>query len=299
MNMDDEMREIFDKLRIFEKAYDLIRFVDPISKKTFNYKNNTITELEIRCFDFWGRNKMCDNCASIRAFNENQTIIKLEYTQDMIYMITAIPFELSDKRIVIELMKDATNSIIFGAKDGTGENKSEIFAMIENMNNLALKDALTGLYNRRYINEKLPIDLINSALMDQSLSVIMGDIDFFKKVNDTYGHLFGDCVLKSFADTLSGCIKRESDWVARFGGEEFLICLPGASLGRAVKIAESMRKSVEEKNFLCGENHLKITSSFGVYNVKSNQGNNVEGLIKCVDEKLYLAKNNGRNRIEY
>jgi len=65
----------------------------------------------------------------------------------------------------------------------------------------------------------------------------MVDIDFFKKVNDTYGHITGDCTLKSFAETLSGCIKRESDWVSRYGGEEFIICLPGAGLEKAIEIA--------------------------------------------------------------
>ncbi len=98
-------------------------------------------------------------------------------------------------------------------------NHSEIYDMIDSMSNLALKDTLTGIYNRRYINEKLPVDLISASLSEQSLSIIMVDIYFFKKINDTYGHLTGDCTLKIFAETLSGCIRRESDWVSRYGGE--------------------------------------------------------------------------------
>ncbi|MDP4091512.1 MAG: GGDEF domain-containing protein [Bacillota bacterium] len=164
--------------------------------------------------------------------------IKQIYTKDKIYMITAIPFELSGRRIVIELMKGTTNSLIVGTGEGNSENRSEIHVMIDSMNNLALKDALTGVYSRRYINEKLPIDLVSAALLEQNLSIIIADIDHFKKVNDTFSHLTGDCVLKKFTEVISGCIQRTSDWIARFGGEEFLICLPGAGAGRAAEIAE-------------------------------------------------------------
>jgi two-component system, cell cycle response regulator len=296
---DAEMQEVFDKLKIFEKMYEDIRFVDPVFKKIVNYKNNSVSELDVRCFDFWGKNKICDNCVSVRAFNENETFVKVEYSKDKIYMITAIPFELSHRRIVIELMKDITKSMIFGTAEESNDNKSEIYAMIESMNNLALKDALTGVYNRRYINEKLPIDIISAALAQQNMSIIIADIDYFKNANDTYGHLAGDCVLKNFAETLTQCIQRESDWVARFGGEEFLICLPGANLEKAVEIAKLMRKNVEEKETLYGENTLRITASFGVCSVNTKQGDSVDTLIQSADSKLYLAKNSGRNRVEF
>ena len=169
---------------------------------------------------------------------------------------------------------------------------TEIHSMIDNMNNLALKDPLTQIYNRRYMEEKLPIDLVNSVLLSQPLSIIMADIDFFKKVNDTYGHLTGDCVLKSFTETISECIKRGSDWIARYGGEEFVVCLPGANLERAKELAEQMRKSIEEKSINCGENKIKITASFGVCsaNVKTTQSESIKELIQRVDDKLYLPK---------
>ena len=108
--------------------------------------------------------------------------------------------------------------MVFRNGNENNDNNSEIYAMIDSMNNLGLKDSLTGIYNRRYINEKLPIELTIASLSEQSVSIIMVDIDFFSKVNDTYGHITGDCTLKSFAETLSGCIKRDSDWVVRRGG---------------------------------------------------------------------------------
>lgn len=293
---DKEVQEVLDKLVIFERMYDHIRLVDPIIKKVINYSNNTVTELAVKCFDFWGENKICDNCVSIRAFNENKTFVKIEYALNKIYMVMAIPIELSNRKIVIELLKDTTDSMVY--KNGNNENNSEIYAMIDSMNNLLLKDTLTGIYNRRYINEKLPVDFINAALSDQSLSIIIVDIDFFKKINDTYGHLTGDFTLKNFADTLSGCIKRKSDWVSRYGGEEFLICLPGAEVEMAIELAEYIRRTVEANVILSGEHTIKITASFGVCSIKPIVGDIVEDFIECADKKLYEAKHNGRNRVE-
>ena len=294
---DKEVQDIIDKLAVFDKMYEVMRFVDPVHKKVISYKNNKVSELSAQCFDFWGKNKICDNCISIRALNENKTFVKVEFTSDKVFMITAIPFEIEDRRIVSELLKDTTNSMIL--KNGEYENTSEIYAMIDGMNNLALKDPLTNIYNRRYINERLPVDLISTALSDQEITIIMADIDFFKKVNDTYGHLVGDEVLKIFASTISFCLKRETDWLARFGGEEFLICLPGAGIKKGVDIAEKIRREIESKEIVSGNNTIKITASFGVCSVRPTQDIKMESLIEVADKKLYLAKNNGRNRVEY
>lgn len=296
---DIDLQEVLDKVSIFDKIYEILRLVDPIQKKVVSYKNNIISDLDGSCFDFWGKNLMCNNCVSIRAYYENKTFVKIEYSEERIFVITAIPIELNNRRIVIELLKDNTDSLIFTGIEGQSSNRSEIYTMIDYMNNLVMKDELTGIYNRRYINEKLPVDLLEASLLEQSLSIIIADIDFFKKVNDVYGHLVGDCALKSFVNILKECLQRKSDWIARYGGEEFLICIPGADLDRTLEIAELMRKSVEETEINCKEDTFKITASFGVYNAIPKKGDTIEIFIGQADTKLYLAKDNGRNRVEY
>ncbi|AFM41723.1 diguanylate cyclase (GGDEF) domain-containing protein [Desulfosporosinus acidiphilus SJ4] len=197
---------------------------------------------------------------------------------------------------IYELLKNTTENIA-----NENDNCPEIYELIDRMSNLALKDTLTGTYNRRYINQKLPVDIISASLSEQSLSIIIADIDFFKKVNDSYGHVTGDHILKSFADILSGCIQRESDWISRFGGEEFLICLPGAGVEKAKEIAERMRSTIENEAIACGKHLIKITASFGVCSIKPSPRApkiNAEKLIECADHKLYIAKSNGRNRVE-
>ena len=111
---DIEVQEVIDKLIVFEKMYDVMRIVDPVNKKIIKLDNiDNISDVRINCFEFWGKTKACNNCISIRAYNENQTFIKIEYTQKKIFMVTAIPFELEERRIVIEMLKDTTNSFIF------------------------------------------------------------------------------------------------------------------------------------------------------------------------------------------
>lgn len=292
---DNELQKIIEKLNIFENAYDLIRLVDPVKKNIINLHNNVTEDTGIRCFDYWGKNKVCDNCISIRAFRDNKTYIKMEYNEDNIYMVTAIPIELSDRRLVMELLKNATDSLIL---DSDRDRYSEMYAMIDNMNNIAMKDSLTGIYNRRYMSEKLPIELANAVIAEHSLSVIMTDIDFFKNVNDTYGHLAGDSVLRQFAQLLAKSLSRDTDWVARYGGEEFIICLPHAGHKRATEIAELMRKNLENYIMDCGENKLQITASFGVSTMTAESSLSMEQLIGLADNKLYEAKHNGRNRVE-
>ncbi len=296
---DNEISQLLDCINIFRQLYDHIRFVDPVNANIINLspKNKLEKVEELKCYNFWGVNRTCKNCISMRAFIENKFFIRIENRSDRIFLTMAVPLVLEKRKIIIELIKDATDSIFF--ENSISCNFLEVLKKIEKINNLALKDALTGVYNRRYINEKLPIDLMTTAASDISLSVIMIDIDHYKLVNDTYGHLVGDTVLKILAETIQSCIKRETDWVARYGGEEFFICLPGAQLPKAVEIAENIRKAIEDRMIKVGTEEIRVTASFGVSSNKYTKDSNFEDVIDEADRKLYRAKKNGRNRVEW
>ncbi len=293
-----ETGEYLNGLDLLDKISDITRIVDPVKKRVIRYHNSEIDVEEIRCFDFWGKNKVCDNCISMRAYHENATYFKIEYNKDKIYMITAVPHSLDGRRIVIEILKDITNSYVLDFKNDAVVDQT-IHMLIDNMNKLAFSDSLTGLYNRRYIAEKLPVDLLNTALSSTHLSLIMADIDHFKKVNDDYGHVAGDDTLQNVAKLFFGCLKRESDWISRYGGEEFLICMPGADLEAAKKAAQRMRQALEDAVTVFEEKEIRVTASFGIYSPESTINESVEELLKHADEKLYQAKRNGRNRVEY
>lgn len=297
--MEDNLSTYISSGIILEKISDIKRIVDPLKKKVISFKENGIYTEEIKCFDFWGKNKICDNCISIRAYNDNTSYVKIEYNEDKMYMVTAFPYNISGNKVIVEILKDITNSMFLESSELPGIDRSGITALIDNMNQQAFTDPLTGVYNRRYIMEKLPVDVLNSTLLSREISIIMVDLDFFKEVNDNYGHLAGDSILKNSAKLLSNCLKRRSDWVARFGGEEFLVCMPDSNLETALATAENMRRSLEESCISFENKNISITASFGIFSGKITGGETVDELIGYADKKMYQAKKNGRNKIEY
>ncbi|WP_088189702.1 GGDEF domain-containing protein [Desulfosporosinus sp. FKA] len=156
-------------------------------------------------------------------------------------------------------------------------------------------DTLTGLYNRRCIMKKLEEELIRNNGRKNSFSIIIGDIDYFKKINDTFGHDCGDYVLKVVSKSLQDAV-RERDVVSRWGGEEFLILLPETASEGACKLADRMRKILEEQIIEYNGYKVKITMTFGVTSVNDNYGK-VEDIIKKADCALYEGKRRGRNCI--
>ena len=157
-------------------------------------------------------------------------------------------------------------------------------------------DALTGLANRRHIEERLTEMYEHSSRLSEPLSCVMCDIDKFKSVNDTYGHQAGDAVLRQFAKILQG-EAREIDRIGRYGGEEFLLLLPGTVLDAAVTFADRVRKAVEEHTFTFDGGTLKRTASFGVSGWPHPAITHCETLVKMADDALYVAKETGRNKV--
>ena len=161
---------------------------------------------------------------------------------------------------------------------------------------MAVTDALTGLYNRRYLESQLTQLIEQSADRGKGLSLLTLDIDFFKSVNDTYGHDAGDRVLQEVAGRIRGCV-RGGDLACRTGGEEFVVVLPGADLGIAEKVGERIRKAIAARPFMLGPgSHLTVTASLGV-SALASAPDTVEDLLKRADRALYRAKREGRNRV--
>lgn len=157
---------------------------------------------------------------------------------------------------------------------------------------LMLTDPLTGIPNRRHLDDRLIMELARQARYGQPLAVIMTDIDWFKRVNDSYGHAVGDDVLKAFADTLRKNI-RQSDFLARYGGEEFILLLPNSTPQEAVAMAERMRMAI--KGLVFDDIDLHITASFGV--IISHPGEKMQDVIDRVDRAMYASKSGGRDRV--
>lgn len=299
--MQSGLESLINNLSMLEKLYDIVRIVEPLKKRNIYYENDEIKILDSNCYGFWKLKKHCPNCVSMRAYNEKDTFVKFEYNKEKIYMIMASPIFINDDKYVIEMLKDVTNTGII--EDFHNKTTIEIQSFLNEMNDKIIKDELTGVYNRRFINERLPIDIFKSISLKSPLSLVMLDIDFFKSINDNYGHFIGDSILSNLALLIDNSIRKDSDWVARYGGEEFIIALDNTDNDAAYKISEEIRKKVEEKVFEYEGNRIKITLSLGIYTLDKDASdkniidkNGVDVMINYADEKLYQAKRAGRNK---
>ncbi|MDD2717748.1 MAG: diguanylate cyclase [Candidatus Wallbacteria bacterium] len=160
---------------------------------------------------------------------------------------------------------------------------------------LSITDGLTGVFIRRYFQVRLNEEVFHAKRYKTDLSMIMLDIDHFKSFNDTYGHQVGDAVLRHVAKTTAGVIRKEIDFVARYGGEEFAVVCPGTPYEGALKLAERIRKTIEDNPLNHEKKPLKVTCSLGVSHLIREMG--VERFIEIADQALYKAKETGRNRV--
>ena len=165
----------------------------------------------------------------------------------------------------------------------------------EEIYRLTTIDGLTQIFNKRYFLDTLEREVARSHRYRRALSLVMFDIDHFKKVNDGYGHLAGDYVLKHLAQTVRAKIRRE-DCFARYGGEEFAIVLPEIDNGNCLPFAEKIREIVEKTDFKFENARIPLTISMGIATVDPELGD-AAAIIKRADERLYEAKASGRNRV--
>jgi diguanylate cyclase (GGDEF)-like protein len=169
--------------------------------------------------------------------------------------------------------------------------KRDLMRARDQMRHFAEHDDLTGLWNHRVIMKRLHQEVERAAREGAQLSVILVDLDHFKRINDTYGHPAGDLVLKEIGAIFMRSV-RSYDWVGRYGGEEFLLILPGSGFVSSRIRAEQLRAAVEAANIADGETSIQVTASFGV---ACGSGAGFESLIRAADAALYCAKDNGRN----
>ena len=177
---------------------------------------------------------------------------------------------------------------------GLGFGAILLFDKQKQLTNLALYDPLTGLMNRRGLDFKLTVSLDSAKRSDKCLSAIAVDIDFFKNINDTYGHDGGDVVLEEIGKLLS-THARSGDICCRFGGEEFIIALPDTESENAIQIAERIRREIAEMQIAFDSRTINLTSSFGV--ATHCGAIDVDYLLKDADKALYKAKETGRNKV--
>jgi diguanylate cyclase (GGDEF)-like protein len=229
----------------------------------------------------------------MRCFTENDTFVKLEYADNAIFLVTASPVEIDGNTYIVEIIKNISQNGTIISNKSNSEFAEEL---LSDLNNKIITDDLTGAFNKRYINERLPVDVSNNIINGSPLTIIMADIDYFKKVNDNHGHIIGDKVLKDFISIITNNLRSNTtDWVGRYGGEEFLIVLNETDINTAFEISEKIRIQLEATTFKYNNLEIKITSSFGIHSLNTTVID-IENFISNADKNLYIAKISGRNK---
>lgn len=219
------------------------------------------------------------------------SVICLSFTSIGSYML-AVREGLKESRAgLVSSHKEITRQ-----RDELQSAHKELQDALRQLGELAVRDDLTGLFNRRQFGETLNTQIAVAQTTGAPFGILLIDIDHFKAVNDTYGHLSGDDILRSFSHIAMKCL-RKTDFIARFGGEEFVILLPNTEKSDLLECAERVRNYIRSLSFDNISEGLKITVSLGASHYMT--GESSEALLERVDDALYLAKDKGRDQVVY
>ncbi len=262
-------------IKELSKVFDVVRLLDEETLETGNIKDKTDIEgFPCKCYSFWKKRNNCKNCTSREAFRKKNEQLKLEYLDANIYQVISKYVEIDGKPYVMELINQMNADAVM---DEDGRN--ELIKQLSGYNRELYTDALTGIYNRRYYEERIR----NSNM---SAGVAMIDLDDFKIYNDTFGHDAGDLALTTVVGIIKDNIRR-TDMLIRMGGDEFLLVMPDiAEQAFADKLNQIQGKIHSSK--VPGYSQLRLSVSIG--GVLSGSGSTVERAIRKADQFMYQAK---------
>ena len=263
-----------EEAKMLEKVFDVVRFLEGDFFEQMQDDPRIGVKIGMcQCYDFWKKNKPCENCTSMKAYAEKKQKTKLEFLDADVFLVISRYLEIDDEVCVMELVKHLENDTLI---DTDGRDK--LVGKLKGYQDKLYIDPVTGVYNRRYFEDEI-------RNMQNSAGVAMIDLDDFKLYNDIYGHDMGDQVLCIVADVIKNCI-RKTDKLIRYGGDEFLLILSdmvrGTLRGKLLQIQEAIENATIPN---CPR--LKLTASIG--GVISEDGKIDEAIAKA-DQLMYKAK---------
>jgi diguanylate cyclase (GGDEF)-like protein/PAS domain S-box-containing protein len=279
-------------------AQNRIVDINPAMEKFLNH----------RCTSFLGKSASevlavwVDQSAALSSGEETRTELRIPNAPSRYLDLRVTPLYDKHQRLTGRLMvfRDVTErkqveKKLRSANDRLQSQLIEIGTLQSKLRSQAIRDPLTDLFNRRYLDETFDRELARAAREGYPVCVIMLDIDHFKKVNDTYGHEAGDFILKALAKALSARSRR-GDFACRFGGEEFVVVMPNIAVETAYKRAEDLREALNSLYIPYGGFNLTMTISMGIASYPSN-GEDRESVLRAADRAMYAAKRAGRDHI--
>lgn len=243
------------------------------------------------------KNQFLESIQENRKVNQREVVFKKLDGSQLLGLVTMIPSFYEEEEVALFCIIDMTDQkrveeMLKQNNEDINKLNKELMIMNSTLINKSIKDGLTNLYNHQYMNEVLETKLQETSETKEELCVMMLDVDNFKSVNDRFGHQIGDKVLVTVADLIMKNT-RDSDFIGRYGGEEFIVVLPNINRDESAKLADRIRRSIQDYDFKV--EGLKVTISIGVVQYTDETPN---ALVNRADMLLYKAKNNGKNRVE-
>lgn len=249
------------------------------------------------------RQEMLDAYRSMDVIGEEEFKEKLEFLWLMANQISNQAYQQLRHQKMVKVLEKSQNELTAykdNLEDIVTQRTEELETAIEKIKEISITDALTGCFNRGAINSSLPREMKRAERYDNPISIMLCDLDHFKRINDNYGHQSGDVVLKEVVASIQQNIRTDIDWLARYGGEEFLLVMPFTDHKGAEVIAERLRRIIEEISFTFAGEEVTVTASFGLISIDNWQEQtalSLEDLLHAADTYLYRAKEEGRNRV--
>ena len=265
-----------ERMLQYENVFSVVRLLDAETiLNAAKGKNQNISAEPCRCFDFWETGKRCSNCVSLKALEEKNKKTKLEFRENNVYQVTAHYVEVDGKPKVMELIQYLDEADIVDI-DGS----ERLFTKLNGFQDELYRDVLTGIYNRRYYEDQLRKQILPAG-------IAMIDLDDFKLYNDTCGHNAGDLALTTVAGVIRGMIRRTTDILIRYGGDEFLLVMPGVKEEDFTQKLRQIQNEVHSKE-VPGFSRLQLSVSIG--GVLSEE-HKIENAVEMADKLMYRAKN--------
>lgn len=266
--------------------FDSYRIVNTDTYQVHRWEDGTAVPQNDSCYHVWNRTEPCINCISKRAVKEGRQFTKIEVLGDKVFLIEAVGLPELGPGLALELIRDVTDSILI---NDVGHKKNKgLTGIIQKMYDLANRDSYTGLYNKRFVEYELQRELLKRKKTDP-LEIVLFDIDSFKQINDTYGHLMGDHVLLTIADILRSFVVRHSGWAGRVGGDEFILVFQGKDRVEVVKLVEELKAEVHAVDFKLVDQSCRITISVGMAGADS-ETRDWKKLFSIADQAMYENK---------
>ncbi|MEG1493018.1 MAG: GGDEF domain-containing protein [Gordonibacter sp.] len=270
--------------------FDSYRLVDPRDHRVFAYGRDVeeLRQEDEPCYRIWKRSEPCLNCTSRSCLAQQAPLFKIEYLDGRVLLVYSLPSEVEGKIFALELVMDVTKSLL--VSDIAIHDNIEITHMITKFNELAVCDGFTKLFNKTYINNTLEgyVQAVKRDPAADCATVALLDIDGFKFINDTYGHVSGDDALLYFANKLRNLARELDAWAGRFGGDEFVLCSSRMLDEKDIERLFEEIDSIERHVFEAETGSYSLAASCGVCFVRLDD--TVHSLLNRVDDAMYQAK---------